>query len=168
MRRTILILGFLLAALVPASAEEFVLKDGTKIQGRMVAVKGDKIEVETAYGKMQIRRSDILTINFPENGGTAVSQSSADPGKARPVDESLTGTQYVNRTGHFTLTVPIEWKINPELRAGTDILAGLSSRDNMRFVVIEHETFAGSLESYKGLVEIASRRNVNDFEKLSE
>jgi TonB family protein len=154
--------------MLPASAEEFVLKDGTKIQGRMLAVKGDKIEVQTAYGKMQIRRSDILTINFPENSGTAVSQSSGDREKATPVDENLTGTEYVNRTGHFTLTVPIEWKINPELRVGTDMLAALSSRDNMRFVVVEHETFAGSLESYKGLVEIASRRNVNDFEKLSE
>ena len=93
MRRTILVFGFLLAALLPASAEEFVLKDGTKIQGRMVAIKGDKIEVQTAYGKMQIRRSDILTTNFPENGGTAFSQSSADPGNARPVDESLTGAE---------------------------------------------------------------------------
>src|ERR1700747_3605071 len=110
MRRTILVFGFLLVVMLPASAEEFVLKDGTKIQGRMLAAKSDKIEVQTAYGKMQIRRSDILAINFPENGGTAVSQSS---GKARPVDESLTGTEYLNRTGHFTLTVPIEWKINP-------------------------------------------------------
>lgn len=76
--------------------------------------------------------------------------------------------EYVNRTGHFTLTVPIEWKINSELRAGADTLAALSSRDDMRFVIVEHETFAGSLESYKGLVEIASRRNINDFEKLSE
>ena len=52
--------------------------------------------------------------------------------------------------------------------ASADTLAALSSRDNMRFVIVEHETFAGSLESYKGLVEIASRRNINDFEKLSE
>src|SRR6266849_746372 len=115
MRRTILLLGFLLAALVPASAEEFVLKDGTKILGRMVAVKGDKIEVETAYGKMQIRRSDILSINFPENAGTAVSQSSSDSTKPKPVDESLTGTQYVNRTGHCTLTVPIESTIKQRM-----------------------------------------------------
>lgn len=168
MRRTILVFGFLFAAMLSASAEELVLKDGTKIQGRMLAVKGDKIEVQTAYGKMQVRRSDILAINFPENGGTAVSESSGDPRKAMPVDESLTGTEYVNRTAHFTLTVPIEWKINPELRVSTDTLAAFSSRDNMRFVIVEHETFAGSLESYKGLVEIASRRNVTDFEKLSE
>ncbi len=150
MRRTILLLGFLLAALVPASAEEFVLKDGTKILGRMVAVKSDKIEVETAYGKMQIRRSDILSINFPENAGTAVSQSSSDSTKHKPVDENLTGTQYVNRTGHFTLTVPIEWKINTELRAGADTLAALSSRDNMRFVIVEHDGRPGMLLTFRG------------------
>src|SRR5260370_13397331 len=100
MRRTILLLGFLLAALVPASAEEFVLKDGTKILGRMVAVKSDKIEVETAYGKMQIRRSDILSINFPENAATAVSPSSSDSTKHNPYDETLTATPHMNLTRH--------------------------------------------------------------------
>ncbi|GAC1620718.1 MAG: hypothetical protein NVS9B13_11290 [Candidatus Acidiferrum sp.] len=168
MRKAFLLFGFVLAALVPASAEEFVLKDGTKIVGRMLAVKSDKIEVETAYGKMQIRRSDILTINFPENGGTAVSQSDPGLAKPKPVDETLTGTDYVNRTGKFTLKVPIEWKINNDVRVGTSSLAGLSSRDNMRFLIVEHETFSGSIESYRGLLEVQSRRNLNDYEKLSE
>jgi len=156
------------AVLAPALAEEVVLKDGSKIVGRMVAVKGDKIEMETPYGKMQIRRSDILAINFPENEGTAVSRSSSGPTKAKPVDEALTGTQYVNRTGRFTLTVPIEWKINSEVRANTDSLAALSSRDDMRFVIVEHEPFSGSLESYKGLFEVQTRRNLSSYEKLSE
>src|SRR6266568_4995307 len=71
MRRMILLFAFMFAVLVPAMAEEVVLKDGSKIVGRMVAVKGDKIEIQTPYGKMQIRRSDILAINFPENEGTA-------------------------------------------------------------------------------------------------
>jgi hypothetical protein len=168
MRRTILLLGFLLAALVPSSAEEIVLKDGTKIVGHMVAIKGDKIEIQTPYGKMQIRRADIVAINFPENEGTAVSGSSSGATKAKLVDEALTGTQYVNRTGHFTLTVPIEWKINAEVRANSDSLAALSSRDDMRFVVVQHEPFSGSLESYKGLVEVQSRRNLSGYEKLSE
>jgi len=168
MPKTILLFGFMLAALVPASAEEFVLKDGTKILGRMTSVKSDKIEVETPYGKMQIRRSDILTINFPENRGTAVSEHSSDRAKAKPVDESFTGTQYVNRTGHFTLTVPIDWKINAELRANTDTLAALSSRDNLRYLVVEKESFSGSLESYKGLVEMVNRRKFTHYEKLSE
>src|SRR5262249_6047924 len=97
-----------------------------------------------------------------------VSQSSSDPAKAKLVDENLTGTQYVNRTGHFTLAVPIEWKINPEIRAGTDAIAALSSRDNMRFVIVRHEDFTGSLESFKGLIEVQSRSHLNDYEKLSE
>jgi protein TonB len=166
MRKTILLFPLLFVALLPASAEEIVLKDGTKVIGRMVGIKNDKIEVQTPYGKMQIQRSDILAINFPENEGTAVSSTSA--GKPRSVDESLTGTQYINHTGNFTLTVPIEWKMNPELRASADALAGLSSRDDMRFVVVQHEPFTGSLESYKGLVEVQTRRNLTDYEKLSE
>ncbi len=168
MRRMILLFAFMFAVLVPAMAEEVVLKDGSKIVGRMVAVKGDKIEIQTPYGKMQIRRSDILAINFPENEGTAVSGSSSGPTKLKLIDEALTGTQYVNRTGHFTLTVPIEWKINTEVRANTDSLAALSSRDDMRFVVVEHESFSGSLESYKGLFEVQTRRNLSSYEKLSE
>src|SRR5262245_57489324 len=122
MRRLVTVLIFLFLAGPLALAEEFVLKDGTKIVGHMTAVKGEKIEIETAYGKMQIRRSDILTISFPENSGTAGAQASSDPKKARPVDESLNGTDYLNRTGQFALTVPIEWKINPELRASANAL----------------------------------------------
>lgn len=166
MRKTILLFPLLFVALMPASAEEIVLKDGTKVIGRMIGIKNDKIEVQTPYGKMQIQRSDILAINFPENDGTAVSSTSA--GKTRSVDESLTGTQYINHTGNFTLTVPIEWKMNPELRASADALAALSSRDDMRFVIVEHEPFTGSLESYKGLVEVQSRRNLSEYEKLAE
>src|SRR5262245_6405326 len=128
MRKIILLFASLFVVLAPALAEEIVLRDGTKIVGRMVAIKGDKIELQTQYGKMQIQRSDVLTINFPENDGTpASSHSSTAPSKSKPVDESLSGTQYINRTGQFTLTVPIEWKTNPGLRASTDTLAALSS-----------------------------------------
>ena len=57
----------LLAASLPAAAEEIALKDGTKIVGHMNSLTGDKIEVVTAYGKMLVKRSDIITISFPEN-----------------------------------------------------------------------------------------------------
>src|ERR1700752_5147294 len=56
---------------MPAVAEEISLKDGTKIVGHMTAITPDKIEVETSYGKIQLKRSDILTISFPENGASA-------------------------------------------------------------------------------------------------
>ena len=168
MRRVVMLFLALFFAGPFAVAEEFVLKDGTKIVGHMTAVKGEKIEIETAYGKMQIRRADILTINFPENSGTAGAQTPSGPEKAQPVDEALNGTDYINRTGHFTLTVPIEWKINSEVRASVNALTAISSRDDMRFVVIEEESFSGSLDSYKGLIEVQRRRIFNDYEKLSE
>jgi hypothetical protein len=40
--------------------------------------------------------------------------------------------------------------------------------DIMPFLIVENETFSGSLESYRGLLEVQSRRNLNDYEKLSE
>src|SRR6267154_560175 len=72
MRRTLFLLVFslLLAMSLPSAAEEILLKDGTKIVGHMSGLQADKIEVETAYGKMQIKRGDIIAINFPENGAS--------------------------------------------------------------------------------------------------
>ena len=67
MHRPLLILLLLLSSALSAAAEEFALKDGTKIVGHMIAIKGDRIEVETPYGKMLLKRSDILAIGFPEN-----------------------------------------------------------------------------------------------------
>ena len=168
MHHKLLILSLLLTAVLPATAEEIVLKDGTKIVGRMTAIKGDKIEVETAYGKMVLKRSDILTISFPENENSDVPPA-APPKKDTPkIEESLQGTQYVNKTGRFSLTLPLEWKINPELRTSGDVLAALSSRDDMRYLVVVQEEYGGSLQSYKGLIEIQAKRALEQYEKLSE
>src|ERR1700740_1798115 len=101
-------LSLCLAASVPAAAEEILMKDGTKIVGHMTALKSDKIEVETNYGKMELKRTDILTINFPENGPAPFSPppSAAPKEAAIKMDESLRGTQYANNTAKFTLSVP--------------------------------------------------------------
>ena len=99
------VFSLFLAISLPAAAEEILLKDGTKIVGHMSALQADKIEVETAYGKMQIKRVDIITINFPENGASAAPGSPAKDA-APSIEESLRGTQYVNKTGKFSLSVP--------------------------------------------------------------
>jgi hypothetical protein len=168
MYRTLLILSLLFAAALPAAAEELVLKDGTKIVGHMTAIKGDKIEVETAYGKMMLKRSDILTISFPENETGDVPAATSSKKDAPKIEESLDGTQYVNKTGKFSLTLPLEWKINKELRVSPDVIAGLSSRDDMRYLLVVQEEYVGSPESYKGIVEIQAKRNLEHYEKLSE
>jgi hypothetical protein len=168
MHHKLLILSLLLTAALPAAAEEIALKDGTKIVGHMTAIKGDKIEVETAYGKMMLKRSDILTISFPENENTDFPAAAPSKKDTPKIEESLQGTQYVNKTGRFSLTLPLEWKINPELRTSGDVLAGLSSRDDMRYLVVVQEEYGGSLQSYKGLVEIQAKRALEQYEKLSE
>jgi hypothetical protein len=156
-----------LAMSLPAAAEEILLKDGTKIVGHMSALQADKIEVETAYGKMQLKRADIVTINFPENGAIAAPAAPAAKDVALNIEESLRGTQYVNKTGKFTLTVPPDWKIDPKFPHSSPIVTVLSSHDNMRFLTVTQEEYSGSLESYKGLLELTYRKMFGGYEELS-
>ncbi len=169
MHRFLLAFSLFAAVALSVTAEEIVLKDGTKIVGRMTAISGDKIEVETAYGKMSVKRGDIVTISFPENDKQAAPSGVQTSQKEKPkIEESLDGTQYTNQTDEFSLSLPPEWKINPALSVVSGAVAGLSSRDNMRFLLVVKEEFPGSLESYKGLTEIQARSNLQDYEKLSE
>ena len=153
---------------LPAPAEEILLKDGTKIVGNMTALQAEKIEVETAYGKMEIKRGDIVSINFPENGAAPAPVAPAPANAALNIEESLSGNQYVNKTGKFTLTVPQDWKINPKLPRVAPIVAALSAHDDLGFLLVTQEEFSGSLESYKGLLELQYRRTFGDYEELSK
>ena len=161
------VLSLCFAAGIPASAEEILMKDGTKIIGHMTSLKSDKIEVETNYGKMELKRADILSINFPENGAPASSSPATAPSAPKEavlnIDESLHGTQHVNNTAKFTLTVPADWKIN-ETKHSAPIVAALSSRDDMRYLAVTQEEYTGSLESYKGLLELTYRRTFGSYE----
>lgn len=168
MRRALCTLSLFLAAGLPAAAEEIALRDGTKIVGHMTAIQGDKIEVETAYGKMQLKRADIITISFPENSPSTAALSPASKDTPQNIDETLRGTQYINKTGKFTLTLPTDWKINPKLPRTAPIVAGLSSHDELRFLTVTQEDYSGSLESYKGLLELKYRRTFGGYEELSE
>ena len=157
-----------LAAGLAAQAEEITLKDGTKIVGRMTGITSEKIDVETSYGKVQLNRADIVGISFPENGsnGTPAAAPAAKVDLPK-IDETLAGTQYVNRTGKFSLTLPAEWAIDPSLRRSPDTLAGLSSKDKMRFAMVVQEDYPGSLESYKELSMLGARRTLTNFEELA-
>lgn len=167
MRRILSTLPLFLVVALPAKAEEIVLKDGTKIVGHMTGVTGDKIEVDSAYGKMVFKRTDIVAINFPENA-TGSTLDAAGKKDVPNVEESLRGTQYINKTGKFALTVPPEWKIDPKLGRSQAMIAGLSSGDDMRFLSVTQEQFTASLESYKGLLEFKYRKAFGGYEQLSQ
>jgi len=91
MRRMTTVFAVLLAASLPALAEEIVLKDGTKIVGHMTGVTPEKLEVETSYGKIQVNRGDILTISFPENSAPKSSEATAAKVDLPRIDETLAG-----------------------------------------------------------------------------
>jgi hypothetical protein len=160
--------GVLLPAILPTAAEEISLKDGTKIVGHMTSLRGDMIEVETAYGKMQLKRADIVSIAFPENASATPPATPAAKDAEINVEESLRGTQYVNKTGHFTLIVPPDWKINLKLPRVAPVIATLSSHDDMGFLLVTQEEFSGSLESYKGLLDLQYGRTLGDYKEVSE
>lgn len=166
--RTVLLLALGLAVFSGAMcAEEIQLKDGTKVTGKVIGVNGDTFQIKTNYGEIQVPRSQILSITFTENqpakeGGSAVTDVPA-------IDESLQGTAYVNRTGHFQVTVPKGWALAPELRAQSkDIVAALKSPDESKFFLVTPEKFEGTLATYKVLVETQSQAKFKDYEKLSE
>lgn len=175
MPRILFTLLFLLVsgATLPADAEEISLKDGTKIVGHMTAVTADQVEVETSYGKMQLKRSDILTISFPENAprttapGTTPDATAAKE-EAPKVEESLQGVRYVNKTGKFSLTVPPQWVINSDLHRGPGTYAVLTSSDKTRYLVVSQEEYPGSLDSYKELVMLNARRSMTNFEESAQ
>jgi len=166
MLRSFTICLLFLTAALPALAEEIVLKDGTKIIGRLSGITSEKIEVETSYGKVQLNRSDILTITFPENSSAKAPDAAAKPPLPK-LEESLTGTQYINRTGKFALTLPTDWLIDPNLRNSPTTLAGLSSKDKMRFAMVIQEDYPGSMDSYRELTMLGVRRTLSNFEELS-
>jgi hypothetical protein len=162
--------SFLVMACYPAAAEEVSLKDGTKIVGHMTGVTPENIEVETSYGKVLLKRSDVMTISFPENGPahTNPGEPAAGKGEAAKIDEALEGVQYVNRTGQFALTLPPDWVISTELRRAPETLSALTSRDKLRYLVVMREEYPGSLESYKELTMISVRKGLGNFEELAQ
>lgn len=168
MKRILPVMTFFLALSFGVSAEELVLKDGTKIVGKMTAINGDKIEVETAYGKMQVNRADVVTIRFPENNPGGAPPAAPAKNELPKIDEYLKGAEYVNRTENFSLSLPAEWKLNPAVRVSPDVIAALSSNDDLRYLIVVSEIYPASLDSYKGLVEIQARKNLQNYEKISE
>ncbi len=154
-------------ALSVARAEEIHLKDGTKLTGVITGVAGDGFQIRTAYGEIKVPRSDVVSITFPEN--QPKQEIEGEQSNSLPkIDESLDGSSYTNFTNNFALSVPAGWRIAPELRTKKEVAAALMSADQTLFFLVTPETFAGTLQTYRVLVENQARTNLADFEKLSE
>lgn len=151
---------------VGTRAEEFQLKDGTKIIGKRVGVNGDALVAKTSYGEIQVPRTDVIFINFPENRPKEAATAGESP---RPVDESLTDGKYVNRTGKFAVEVPKDWALAPGIRAkSADVIAALQSADQTRLFFVTPEQFAGTVDTYRVLVETQLRGNYSNYQTLEQ
>lgn len=165
MSRKFLVALFLLAlAIASVCAEEILLKDGTKITGKITGVKDDVFQVKTSYGEIQIPRAEIVSISFPEN------QTKDAEGETLPeVNESLEGTRYVNRTAKFELTVPAGWKLAPAVRKQSkDIIAALSTPDETVLLLVTPESYSGSFASYKAIVQVNLKNSFGNYQKQEE
>ncbi|MGB7282990.1 MAG: hypothetical protein WBE13_12075 [Candidatus Acidiferrum sp.] len=149
-------------------AEEIHLKDGTKINGKIIAVDGDTFQIKTAYGNIQVPRQQIVSISFPENqppDSDSRSAAAAPP----PIDESLDGASYSNKTENLQMTFPSGWGLAPEMRKQSkDIAAALESADQTLFFLMTPEKFAGTISTYEVLVETQFQMKFKDYAKLSE
>ena len=150
----------------PFRAEEIQLKDGNKVVGKVTSVTDDVFQIKTAYGNIQVPRSEIVSIGFPENQPRAEKDTGTG---ATPVVESLLGTIYTNRTANFQVTVPKGWMTSEALRAQSkDIIAALESEDRTLFFLVTPERFSGTLSTYQVLAETQFQTRFKDYEKISE
>lgn len=162
MRATYL-LAFLVLLSSVSRAEEIQLKDGSKITGKIVGIEGNTFQVKTAYGEIKVPRTEIVTIQFPENDSKKGTSEEVSP----QVIESLVGTLYSNRTAHFQVIVPVGWVIAPELKQ-KEVIAALKDPDQAHFLMVTPELYSGSLTTYRVLAETQFQSKFQDYQKLSE
>jgi hypothetical protein len=149
-----------LVVVAQLGAEEIQLKDGTKITGKLIAITGDTFQVKTAYGDINVPRSEVVSIMFPENTPKSAGN---DEASLPPVDEELKGQTYTNRTAGFQVAVPSGWKLAPELRTSKDVIAALDSPDETLFFMVTPEKFSGTLATYKVLAETQYQKNFSGY-----
>jgi hypothetical protein len=159
------VLPLLFLSFAPLHAEVIQLKNGNKITGKLTGVNGDTFIVNTDYGEIQVPRSDVVSISFPENDPKKTDAAAQTP----PIDESLVETIYINRTESFQATVPKGWKIYPEMRQETKgVVAALISEDQTLFLLVTAEPFSGTLTTYEVLAESQFKSTFTNYEKLDE
>jgi hypothetical protein len=156
----------LLLCWIPMHAEVIELKNGNKITGKLTGINGETFTVRTDYGDIQVPRSDVISIAFPENEPKKADASAS----AQIIDEALVGTIYVNRTANFQVTFPKGWHISPETRRNSDatVVAILKSDDQSQFFMVNSEKFSGTLKTYQALIETVFKANSSTYEKLEE
>lgn len=115
--------------------EQILLKDGTKLTGRLVGIDGDTFHIQTSFSKIDVSRSQVVSIVFAANSGAPPATTST---AQKEVHQSISGGTYTNEAGHFTLTIPTGWKTDDELARRTSMAIGsLSAPDPHERILIQ-------------------------------
>jgi len=182
-----LLATFLLVA-TPTSAEEFYLKDGSKIVGTIVAYETDSFRVETSFGFAVIYKDRIERIVFAEparkeaaptaasgtvTAGASSSRSAASTPPAPPLPDNIvervSATEYVNETFRFHMFKPPTWRSYPEMvKPRTPLVAALGTPDETTLLLIGHEFFNGSLAEYARLAEGSLQGLYENYQREGE
>jgi len=178
-------LGAVLVLLVgaPLGAEEFYLKDGTRIVGKVVGYEKDAFRVETSFGIAIIYKDRIQRIVFdasspaaaPGNPAAAApaapdrSSSPPEPPPPMRLVESVTATEYVSETYGFRIFKPPTWRSYPQLvRPQTPLVAALGTPDESTLLLIGRESFSGSLADYTRGAERLLQQFYEDYRPQKE
>jgi len=182
MTRGLLLAALVLLASVPLCAEEFYLKDGTKIVGKVVGYEKDAFRVETSFGIAIIYKDRIQRIVFDGSQATSAPGSqpaapatpSPQPSPPEPpaptrLVENVSATSYVSETYGFRIFKPPTWRSYPQLvRPQTPLVAALGTPDESTLLLIGRESFSGSLSDYTRGAERLLQQFYEDYRPQSE
>ncbi|HSC77204.1 MAG TPA: hypothetical protein VLB32_01465 [Candidatus Acidoferrales bacterium] len=185
MHRISLLIAALVLVAAPARAEEFLLKDGTKIVGKIVGYEKDAFRVETSFGIAIIYKDKIERIvmtpgsSSPAAGAPKMEPTprSAPPAEERPSRiepsgppvEVVTGTGYTNETYGFRIFKPPTWRSYPQLiRPRTPLVAALGTPDESTLLLIGRESYNGTLDDYARGAERLLRQFYEDYRPQGE
>jgi hypothetical protein len=177
-----------LALAAPMRAEEFVLKDGNRIVGKIVGYEKNAFRVETSFGIAIIYKDKITRINMegtsaasatpsppaPATPAPAATESAKRPAAVEPAPppvpaEVVTGTEYVNNIYGFRLFKPPTWRSYPEMvKPQTPLVAALGTSDESTLLLIGRERYRGNLADYAQLAERSLRQFYEDYRKQNE
>src|SRR3989304_5141738 len=144
---------------LPAAAEEFYLKDGTRLVGKIVAYEKDSFRVETSFGIAIIYKDRIERIVFEPGSKEAADKTGPAPAPPPPATDP----------SGFRMSSPPPWPPSPQLvRPGGPLVAALGTPDETTLMLVGRENFNGDLTGYARLAENALQRTYADYRKQNE
>ena len=181
-RRLALLALILLFAATPARAEEFILKDGTRIVGKIVGYEKDAFRVETSFGIAIIYKDKIERILMTPGSSPPAPKTEPAPRPLPPAEERttrpeptgppvevVTGTAYTNETYGFRIFKPPTWRSYPQMvRPRTPLVAALGTPDESTLLLIGRESYNGTLEEYARGAERLLRQFYEDYRPQGE